>query len=168
MTAAKPWLSFREAVEIVQARLDASIGRSEALVRAAQTSGEVRARVAGINDSRPGEAVLLLHDDGILGVGHATAIRLSENDLLDWLDRQQPIAVAAQPRSGVTPSPAARASKPGIEELVTSYLGTPPPHSQPGLEKFAKANELKGHRKALRDEFNDRQGHPGRGRPPKK
>jgi hypothetical protein len=100
------WITFSEAVEIVRAHLGASIGRSEAVTKAARTSGEVRFQ----NRAGP---VLLMADDGLVGMDmrpgaqdkvgitadgkpivHRTTstsmFQISKDDLLDWLGRQAP------------------------------------------------------------------------------
>jgi hypothetical protein len=91
------WLSFREAVQIVKDHLGTSVGRSEAIVRDACESGEVRL-------SPP----LLLYDDGLMGMDQRPGVLdpgsinadperrcISSDDFLDWFDRQsiQPMAV---------------------------------------------------------------------------
>jgi hypothetical protein len=87
------WLTFNEAAEIVRARVGGNRGRSEALVRAARASGEVRTKDP-----------LFLNDDGIVGARPLTQIgvrRFSEDDLLDWLDRQHlEIASKSSPSKG--------------------------------------------------------------------
>jgi hypothetical protein len=100
------WLSFREAVELVRARLGWSIGRCEATVGAAHDSGEVRYRPAM-------DGWFLISDDGIMDQAAERAIeqaaeaelkdprrqQFNENDLIDWLDRQaseQPAPAAKQ------------------------------------------------------------------------
>ena len=54
----EPWLSFQEAVAAIRRRLKTSIGRSEALLRAACSSGDIRSR-----DER-----VILSDDGIVSM----------------------------------------------------------------------------------------------------
>jgi hypothetical protein len=95
--SAEQWISFQQAVKIVRVRLNASIGRAEAVVRAARASGEVRSR-----PNRDADVVLLTADDGIVGMSlrpgakhrmeeFTTVVPLSSrSDLLDWLDRQGP------------------------------------------------------------------------------
>ena len=78
------WISFRDAAELIRSRLNASIGRAEAILRSAHQSGEVRSYQAD---------VLFFNDDGVLsGLGRPKSVseerRFSETDLLDWLDRQ--------------------------------------------------------------------------------
>jgi hypothetical protein len=83
------WLSAQKAIEIIRRRIDTSIGRAEAILQRARTSGEVRT-----------EPWLLLNDDGVVGMGvrpgNPNAKRgqpgMSEADLLDWLDREAPEA----------------------------------------------------------------------------
>jgi hypothetical protein len=99
------WLTFQEAVDIVRAQLGGAIGRAEAVVKAARTSGEVRF-------SDPIRPVLLLADDGLVGMSlrpgaqgkagiardgtprlHRSVVAdsdcISKDDLLDWLNRNQ-------------------------------------------------------------------------------
>jgi hypothetical protein len=98
------WITFREAVDIVRAHLGSSIGRSEAVTNAARASGEVRFQ-------NPAAPVLLLADDGLVGMGmrpgtqdkagvtadgkpimhrviSTSMFQISKDDLLDWLRRQ--------------------------------------------------------------------------------
>jgi hypothetical protein len=102
----KEWLTFTEAVEIVRAHLDASVGRAEAGTNAARASGEVRFQ-------NPADPVLLMADDGLVGMDmrpgaqnkdgvtadgklivHGTIstsmFQINKDDLLDWLSRQAP------------------------------------------------------------------------------
>lgn len=109
------WISFPEATELVRARLGSSIGRSEAILKEARRSGEIRLRkdipllmaddgVVGM-DMRPGaqnkggvsvDAKLVTHSVSSQYSGGET---FSEDDLLDWLDRHHPQAPAAdQPK----------------------------------------------------------------------
>jgi hypothetical protein len=111
------WITFSEAVEIVMARLGASIGRSEAVTYAARASGEVRF-------DNPADPVLLMADDGLVGMdmrpgaqdkAGVTAdgkpiihrnistrmFQISKDDLLDWLGRHHPEQRA--PRRGGRP-----------------------------------------------------------------
>jgi hypothetical protein len=77
------WLTFVEAREIIKICLTASLGRSEAVLKAARTSGEVRNR---------GKA-MLANDDGLMN-WHSRVepsdkeLLFSHDDLLDWLTRQ--------------------------------------------------------------------------------
>jgi hypothetical protein len=106
---------MKEAAEIVRARLNASVGRSEAILATARASREVRF-------DNPADPVLLMYDDGLIGM-NLRSIRgisadgkpvthnisrgrssISEADLLDWLDRTHPenkagTKVTAAPRS---------------------------------------------------------------------
>ncbi|MGB6537988.1 MAG: hypothetical protein WBF58_18715 [Xanthobacteraceae bacterium] len=73
------WLRFHEAVAVVRQRHPGSIGMSEALVKAAVASGEVRLVERGVQDFslRSGSA--------------AKKITLSNmDDLIDWLRRHVP------------------------------------------------------------------------------
>jgi hypothetical protein len=106
---AETWLSFSEQVQLVRARLSASVGRSEALVRQAHASGEVRPEPLLSWAQRKAPAgmdpvsFLLMTDDGVVGMdlrpgawkpggvdrnGNSVSRRHSKDDLLDWLDRQ--------------------------------------------------------------------------------
>lgn len=87
------WISFREATELTKTRLNASAGHAEALVRRAVASGEVRTQAPPI---------LLAADDGVVGMDlramdQAGTERLSELDLVDWLDRNSP-TTTSKPR----------------------------------------------------------------------
>lgn len=80
---AKPeWIIVSEAAAVVTDRVGCSVGRSQAVVRAARASGEVR--------SRRGPA-LLVADDGLMGYG-VPEDQISSADFLDWLDRNYPQA----------------------------------------------------------------------------
>jgi len=88
MSDADQWITFDDGVQLVRARIDASIGRAEAAMKVASTSGEVRTKYDG---------VVLTNDDGLLGWGGKPHVitgsgkRLfSRDDLLDWLNRQAP------------------------------------------------------------------------------
>src|SRR5271156_3424414 len=99
---AEQWLTREEAVELIRQRLNASVGRSQAVFQDAISSREVRARTA----APPREAYYLLADDGIVGdfrpgaknYGGVKPSSYSKDDLVDWLDRwitrQAPPAVA--------------------------------------------------------------------------
>jgi hypothetical protein len=107
------WLTTSEASNLIQTRLQTTPGRSEAILRAARASGEVR--------KLPGP-VLLLADDGLVGMDLGTrkvgidvdgkpvvhnlrpdVDRISELDLLDWLDRTHP-APKKESRRGRPPA----------------------------------------------------------------
>jgi hypothetical protein len=80
---------FRGRDWLVRGHLDASIGRSEAVARAAIASGEVRLN----------ETPLLMADDGLVGMDMRHSASLySKNDLLDWLERNHPRATSAPPK----------------------------------------------------------------------
>jgi hypothetical protein len=104
------WLQVSEAIDVIRLRVEGSIGRAQGILKAARTSNEVRV-IAG--------PVLLLADDGLVGMNlrpgaqHKVGIgpdgkpvthtvpaivpdtsTISEDDLLDWLDRQHPTAPA--------------------------------------------------------------------------
>jgi hypothetical protein len=87
------WLTFDEAAAAVRDRIGGSVGRSHAILKAAISSGEVR-------DENPSDPVLLMADDGILGVVHGAIKRrpISEDDLIDWLGRQKDLAKPAEKR----------------------------------------------------------------------
>jgi hypothetical protein len=94
---AEKWLSAGEAVEIIRHRFDASIGRAQAILERARASGEVRS-----------EILLVLNDDGIVGMGvrpgraarpGARPAGVDKDDLLHWLDQQEPQATKAPKRS---------------------------------------------------------------------
>jgi hypothetical protein len=84
------WLSFPEATQIVRQRLNASVGRAEAIVKQAQGSGEVRPAIEPIN---------LAADDGVIGMDlwPTTEPRFSKDDFLDWLDRNAAPPPAREP-----------------------------------------------------------------------
>jgi hypothetical protein len=97
------WITFDDGVQLVRARMDASIGRAEAVMKAARTSGEVRTR------SRPIEDMdirwVLKNDDGILSAPIAPIVTSNKNllfskdDLLDWLGRHHTeVAASPEPR----------------------------------------------------------------------
>ena len=122
------WITFDNVVELVRARLDASIGRAEAATKAARASGEVRTRNRPIDDNDP---VLLTNDDGLMtwnqkpGVAVsniATSDRkllFSKDDLMDWLGRQPP----PQKVPSSSPDPAAR------------RIGRPPAYDWQAIQK---------------------------------
>lgn len=82
------WLSFDDAVEIIRAHLDASIGRSQKVMRAARASGEIR--------SDDADLLVLTADDGVVGMDlrpgakKQNDVRFSHDDLMDWLKRNAP------------------------------------------------------------------------------
>jgi hypothetical protein len=128
--AEEQWLSFQEAVERIRSRLNTSIGKAQALLKAAVDSGEVRSK-------RPDEPVLLTADDalldfnlrpGALNKGAMTMdgekpsamqrmerLCFSNDDLDYWLDEQ----CAPQTTEPTAPSQ--------------------PPQHQPALTKFQRA-----------------------------
>jgi hypothetical protein len=108
------WRSKEELSELIRRRRNTSKGRAQALFWLACASGEVRHEP----DSDP---VLLLADDGIvgmdmrpgaqskMGVSRRTDYlsgRWSEDDLIDWLDRQPPEPKKATPNRRVRHPPA--------------------------------------------------------------
>jgi hypothetical protein len=110
------WLTFREAVELVRAHMNASVGRAEAVVKAARASGEVRSDLSRGRDG----FLLLTADDGVVDMnmrpgaldknGVVPKLILSKDDLTDWLSRQPPEkkpappSTPSAPRTGRTPA----------------------------------------------------------------
>jgi hypothetical protein len=95
----KRWLSFREATEIVRGHLGgASIGKSQAMVRAALASGEVRHDRAHGCVTIDGHVLLSAWDGIIGGRGQGFPSRISRDDLIDWLERQN-LLTPAQARA---------------------------------------------------------------------
>jgi len=81
------WILFEEAVEIVRRDRKCTIGKAQALVRAAGSSGEVRSNVN--------------HDalsDFIIGTAFESRL-ISKAGLLYWLDQQQPPRQSARPNN---------------------------------------------------------------------
>ena len=76
----KDWPFFYEAVELVRARLNTTVGRSENIVRQALASGDVRHDVL----FNP------MADDGVVGMDLDRKVYLNKEDLIDWLDRRFP------------------------------------------------------------------------------
>jgi hypothetical protein len=90
------WLSFTEAVQIVRDRVGASVGRSQAIVREAISSGEIRT-----TKSRTAN-LYLIGDDGLEGLindreADERATNLNAADLTDRLDRQTPAIDSSNP-----------------------------------------------------------------------
>ena len=80
-----------EAVALVKQHRPGSIGRAEALVKAAVSSGEVRSRERGIED---------------YSLGRRRVVKISvvsKDDLLDWLERHEPRSAPANPAQAATP-----------------------------------------------------------------
>jgi hypothetical protein len=80
------WCSRQELVNIVRQRLNASIGRSEAIVKAALASGEVRGGLPPPAIIGPDDSLIDfdMRPEELLN----TVIRpYSKDDFLDWLDR---------------------------------------------------------------------------------
>jgi hypothetical protein len=78
LVSREQWFRFHEAVALVRQRRPGSIGKTEALVRAAAASGEVRSLARGVED---------------YSQGHRRVVKISvlnKDDLLDWLDRHEP------------------------------------------------------------------------------
>ena len=92
------WLSFTKAVQMVHARTRASVGRSQAIVREAIASGEVRTA-----KSRTA-SLYLIGDDGLEGLindreADEWATKLNVEDLIDRLDRTPPAAGSGRQKS---------------------------------------------------------------------
>jgi hypothetical protein len=93
--SSEQWLTLSEATNIVRVHLGSSVGRAEAVTRAALASSEVRfdppvllfTEVNGIVDFslRPGP---MLERDRASPIEE---YQISKDDLLDWLDRQHPL-----------------------------------------------------------------------------
>jgi hypothetical protein len=115
----KAWLSLTKAAALVRDRLKASIGRSEAIVRQAIASDEVRTLEEG----------LLTCDDGMGGTRWLPGgPHLSAEDLLDWLDRNR-----------------APTSLPIPQQQQRGHAGVPAKHDWDALEqKFWELWEKKG------------------------
>jgi hypothetical protein len=142
MSDGDQWITFDDVVELVRARLDASIGRAEAATKAARASGEVRTRRRPIGGADP---PLFTADDGLMswtqrsGVAAPNIVTSDRNllfsrgDLLDWLSRQAP----QQP----TPKTAAPASvRPNLTKV-----GAPERYDWDEIEQFvAKQLNEKG------------------------
>jgi hypothetical protein len=92
------WLAVHEAVEIVRSRYRVSIGKAEAAVREARASGEVRDEPLPYDPSRwdDNDGVILSNDDGVVSDRSnldfliASSLLFSEDDFVDWLDRNMP------------------------------------------------------------------------------
>lgn len=115
------WLNTAEAEAAVLKHISGSVGRAQAVLRAATKSGEVRMQ-------RP----LVLNDDGVVG---ARAIVIgeklvNEDDLLDWLQRNQgPVAINAVPvRSASTQE---------IRSAMFS-IANDPANDRPNVKRLAK------------------------------
>jgi hypothetical protein len=78
------WFRFHEAVAVVRQHRPGSIGRTEALVRQAGASGEVRTLERGAEDYSQGRRRVV-----------KTPL-LNKDDLLDWLNRNVPPIVPAK------------------------------------------------------------------------
>jgi hypothetical protein len=138
------WLSVTEALSAIKDHVGSGIGRSEHILESARKSGEVRHR----ND-----VLVLAADDGIIQtvhginadgrsvVHHIHPIRpadydeFSEDDLLDWLSRQQfpDQKPDSKPAARRTPPEQARALK-----AMKAIYGKIPPQdevSNPVLEQ---------------------------------
>ena len=101
------WLTYGEAVEIVRARVGGSVGYANSLLQNARASGEVR--------HRKNDVVLLVADDGVVGMNlrrtvagvtidgkpvrhsptrEVDSVEFSEDDLIDWLERNHPTSAS--------------------------------------------------------------------------
>jgi hypothetical protein len=120
------WLSFTEAVQIVRDRMGASVGRSQAIVREAIASGEIRTK-------RRTASLYLIGDDGLDGLindrtADERATNLNAADLTDRLDRQTPAIDTSNPptaRRGGKSSRVERAAR-----AIWNEAG-PPAHLEP-------------------------------------
>jgi len=99
MSDGEHWITFDGGVQLVRTRQGASIGRAEAVMKAARTAGEVRTRSRPIDNN---DRVLLTNDDGAMGWNLKPApianrnLLFSKDDLLDWLGRHHTEDAAAQ------------------------------------------------------------------------
>lgn len=148
------WLSPAEAVTLVQDHIGGSIGRATNTLKLARASGEVRVRSA---DPDP---VLLIADDGIVGMdlragpqifhgidadGKLASRNLaqqprkgetiSEDDLLDWLNRKHgPSAAYAVPSR--------QASTQEIRAAMFS-IANDPANDRPNVKDLAKLTKAR-------------------------
>jgi hypothetical protein len=109
------WLRPHEAVAVVRQHRPGSIGRTEALVKAAVSSGEVRSEDRGAEDYSLGRRRVI------------TISVVSKDDLLDWLARNVPAPDTNRPRPR-------RAGKSGrVERAALAIWGEagPPAHLEP-------------------------------------
>ncbi|WP_143035618.1 hypothetical protein [Bradyrhizobium sp. Rc2d] len=105
------WLTPEQAATLIRQRVGGSVGRSQGILGAARSSGEVRSRASA-------DPVLLMADDGVVGMdmrpgaqnkggvnsdgkpvvhhlsADASGARISEDDLLDWLARNHAAGAA--------------------------------------------------------------------------
>ncbi|MGY3358830.1 hypothetical protein ACVWZK_005493 [Bradyrhizobium sp. GM0.4] len=166
------WLTTGQAVALVRQRLGGSEGHSEKVLRDARASGEVRVQPA---DPDP---VLLMADDGVVGMdlrpgaqdkGGVTsdgklivhnlarhprkAETISEDDLVDWLDRKPGDSKAKHTDSKITTQrPKGRAQGRAAQEAIKACFpdGMPDVLEMPNGAVAAKlAVWLKMHRPAV-------------------
>lgn len=83
------WLTQDEAVSTIRERIAGSVGLSEARLKVARASGEVRT-----------QEPLVMNDDGVVGMrNRVIGERLfNGEDLQDWLDRNHPAAATPSSR----------------------------------------------------------------------
>jgi hypothetical protein len=159
MMAADEWLDFEQATKIVVERLGCSTGRAQRIVRDASASNDVRRK--SILPSFDGFALR----PGALPPGaslRAEFLDLEQTDFFDWLDRNHAVAATSAPSS----QPAHAVSKTAgaqLNRVWTEYRAT---HDKPTQREFvAKATEQGiTDRETLRGFYNDKMGHPPRGR----
>jgi hypothetical protein len=127
---ADEWCSFQELVNIVRRRLNASIGRSEAIVIAALASGEVR-------KPKPKPAIIG-PDDGLVDfdmrpgtyTGQIQIRPYSKEDFLDWLDRHHPEITEVTEVAEATPVARAQSKRLRAQQAVEALW----PKELPGSE----------------------------------
>src|SRR5690242_14389434 len=91
------WLTLSDAAGLIKNRVGCSLGRSEAILQEARMSGEMRARLglAGLLLTTEDGNIDFSMRPGALNKGGrcpptAQNAELSQEDLLDWLDRKYP------------------------------------------------------------------------------
>jgi hypothetical protein len=115
--SSEQWFRFHEAVAFVRQHRPGSIGRAEALVRAAESSGDVRSIERGV-------------EDYTLGRRRVVKISvLSKDDLLYWLDRHEPRSTPASPTQAATPErrKAASPMRDRAEQAINALWPDGPP-----------------------------------------
>jgi hypothetical protein len=147
------WLVYREAVGTIQHRLNASVGRSQAIFVKAVTSNELRCRVSPYLSSFDA-GLKIDRIDGIVGGclrGITTAthrnslvpggsvkswaqidprdVEVDKSDLSDWLNQQAPIA---------SPAPQAPIPEPDDHEIVHSGAPGRPTSKQLVVNEHAR------------------------------
>jgi hypothetical protein len=160
------FLSRAQALDIVQHLLNSSRGLAEKVLKEAYESGEVR-RQYPLRDP-----ILLLPDDGILGMDLRPGAEnpgglsapplgrpwweeeddpLSEDDLLDWLNRKYPSAPRG-PEERRAAEKADRKRSGGVKRanadraVKAIWNGPPPEHLTPGeiVDKMARHLKAQG------------------------